>query len=179
MSRHGTCNNIVTNRQSSLHTSLINCHFIASKGDTFMGKKIKVLFICVHNSARSQMAEAFLRQMAGDRFEAQSAGLEPGALNPLAVETMAEVDIDISANQTKSVFDLFKNGDMFNYVITVCDGANAERCPIFPGITQRLHWSFADPSALEGTHEEKLEAVRRIRDEIKAAVELFVEQIVV
>ena len=144
-----------------------------------MGKKIKVLFICVHNSARSQMAEAFLRQMAGDRFEAQSAGLEPGALNPLAVETMAEVDIDISANQTKSVFDLFKNGDMFNYVITVCDGANAERCPIFPGITQRLHWSFADPSALEGTHEEKLEAVRRIRDEIKAAVELFVEQIVV
>ncbi|MDR3580417.1 MAG: arsenate reductase ArsC [Oryzomonas sp.] len=143
-----------------------------------MGKKIKVLFICVHNSARSQIAEAFLREMAGDRFEAQSAGLEPGVLNPLAVETMAEVGIDISASHTKSVFDFFKSGVMFNYVITVCDGANAERCPIFPGITQRLHWSFADPSALEGAHEEKLEAVRRIRDEIQTAVKLFVEQTV-
>jgi arsenate reductase len=143
-----------------------------------MEKKFKVLFICIHNSARSQMAEAFLRQMAGDNFEAQSAGLEPGELNPLAVETMAEVNIDISANQTKSVFDFFKNGALFNYVITVCDGANAERCPIFPGLTQRLHWSFADPSAFDGTHEEKLEAVRRVRDEIKAAVKLFVEQTV-
>ena len=143
-----------------------------------MEKKIKVLFVCVHNSARSQMAEAFLNNLAGDRFEAQSAGLEPGTLNPLAVETMHETGIDISANQTKSVFNFFKHGAMFNYVITVCDGANAERCPIFPGITQRRHWSFADPAALEGTHEEKLEAVRRIRDEIKAAVEIFAEQTV-
>jgi arsenate reductase len=143
-----------------------------------MEKKIKVLFVCVHNSARSQMAEAFLNHLAGDRFEAQSAGLEPGTLNPLAVETMAEVGIDISANQTKGVFDFFKCGAIFNYVITVCDGANAERCPIFPGITQRMHWSFADPAVLEGTHEEKLVATRRIRDEIKASVELFVEQTV-
>jgi arsenate reductase len=171
-------NAIVTDRQSSLNTSLINCHIIASKGDTFMEKKSKVLFVCVHNSARSQMAEAFLNHLAGDRFEAQSAGLEPGTLNPLAVETMAEAGIDISGNQTKGVFDFFKSGAMFNYVVTVCDGANAERCPIFPGVTQRLHWSFADPSALEGTHEEKLAAVRRIRDEIKASVELFVEQTV-
>lgn len=139
-----------------------------------MKKKIKVLFVCVHNSARSQMAEAFLNHVAGDRFEAQSAGLEPGALNPLAVEAMAEVGIDISANQTKSVFDFFKHGAMFNYVVTVCDGANAERCPIFPGITQRMHWSFADPAALEGSHEEKLAAIRHIRDEIREAVVSFV-----
>jgi arsenate reductase (thioredoxin) len=141
-----------------------------------MEKKIKVLFVCVHNSARSQMAEAFLNHLAGDRFEAQSAGLEPGTLNPLAVETMAEVGIDISANQTKGVFDFFKRGVMFNCVVTVCDGANAERCPIFPGITQRMHWSFADPAALEGTHEEKLEAVRHIRDEIRAAVVSLVSE---
>jgi len=141
-----------------------------------MKKKIKVLFVCVHNSARSQMAEAFLNHLAGDRFEAQSAGLEPGTLNPLAVETMAEAGIDISANQTKSVFDYFKQGAMFNYVVTVCDGANAERCPIFPGITTRLHWSFADPAALEGTHEEKREEVRRIREEIREAVVSFVSE---
>ena len=139
-----------------------------------MEKKIKVLFVCIHNSARSQMAEAFLNHLAGGRFEAQSAGLEPGTLNPLAVEAMAEVGIDISANQTKGVFDFFKRGAMFNYVVTVCDGANAERCPIFPGITRSLHWSFADPAALEGTHEEKLTVVRRIRDEIRAAVVSFV-----
>ena len=140
-----------------------------------MEKKVKVLFVCVHNSARSQMAEAFLTQLAGNRFEAHSAGLEPGTLNPLAVEAMAESGIDISANRTKSVFDFFKNGAMFNYVITVCDGASAERCPIFPGITSRMHWSFADPAALEGSHGERLAETRRIRDEIRAAVVAFIE----
>ncbi|GFE62480.1 arsenate reductase ArsC [Geobacter sp. AOG2] len=141
-----------------------------------MEKKIKVLFVCVHNSARSQMAEAFLNHLAGDRFEAHSAGLEPGTLNPLAVEAMAEAGIDISANRTKSVFDFFKRGAIFNYVVTVCDGANAERCPIFPGITHRMHWSFEDPAALAGTHAEKLEAVRRIRDQIRDAVASFVTE---
>jgi len=141
-----------------------------------MEKGIKVLFVCVHNSARSQMAEAFLNHLAGDRFEAHSAGLEPGTLNPLSVEAMAEAGIDISANRTKSVFDYFKHGTMFNHVVTVCDGANAERCPIFPGIAQRMHWSFADPAALEGTHEEKLVAARRIRDEIREAVVSFINE---
>ena len=139
-------------------------------------KKIKVLFVCVHNSARSQMAEAFLNQLAGDRIEAQSAGLEPGVLNPLAIEVMRESGLDISAKKTKGVFDFYKRGAIFNYVITVCDEASAERCPIFPGITKRLHWSFADPAALPGSREEKLEAARRIRDEIRQAVLTFVNK---
>ena len=142
-----------------------------------MKSKIKVLFVCIHNSARSQMAEAFLKQIAGDRFEVQSAGFEAGTLNPLAVEVMREVGIDISANQTKSVFDFFKRGALFDYVVTVCDAATAEKCPIFPGVTKRLHWSFDDPAAVEGAHEEKLVVVRKIRDEIKASVEVFIEHI--
>jgi arsenate reductase len=133
--------------------------------------KSKVLFICIHNSARSQMAEAFLNHVCGEQFEAQSAGLEPGKLNPIVVEAMGEIGLDISGKPTKAVFDVFKSGQMFAYVITVCDEASAERCPIFPGITKRLHWSFPDPSALQGTHEEKLARTREIRDAIKAKIE--------
>lgn len=139
-------------------------------------KKDKVLFVCVHNSARSQMAEALLNHLAGERFEARSAGLEPGVLNPLAVAAMQELGIDISANRTKDVFEMFKRGEMYGYVITVCDGANAERCPIFPGIVSRLHWSFSDPAALEGSWEDKLAATRLIRDQIRAAVEGFIAE---
>jgi arsenate reductase len=133
--------------------------------------KIKVLFVCVHNGARSQMAEALLNHIAGDVFSAQSAGLEPGTLNPLAVEAMREVGIDISRNKTKDVFDLFKQGELFNYVVTVCDETQAERCPIFPGYTQRVHKSFPDPAALTGSDFEKLEKTREIRDQIKAWLE--------
>ena len=133
-------------------------------------QKIKVLFVCVHNSARSQMAEALLDAVAGDRFEAHSAGLEPGELNPYAVKAMAEMGIDISGKQTKEVFDLVKKGAMFSYVITVCDDATAERCPIFPGFTTRLHWSFPDPSALQGSDEEKMQGTRAIRDLIDRQV---------
>ncbi len=136
--------------------------------------KIKVLFVCIHNSARSQMAEAFLKQLAGDRFEAQSAGLEPGTLNPLAVEVMKEVGVDISANRTKGVFDLYRNGSLFDYVVTVCDGANAEKCPVFPGVTTRISWSFADPAVLTGGWEQMLEATRLIRDEIRSSVISFI-----
>lgn len=135
--------------------------------------KIRVLFVCIHNSARSQMAEALLSQLGGDRFQVYSAGLEPGTLNPLAVEAIREIGMDISANQTKSVFDYFRQGVLFDYVITVCDGANAEKCPVFPGITKRLQWNFEDPSRVEGSHEQKLAATRRIRDEIKEAVLSF------
>jgi len=142
-----------------------------------MEKKIKVLFVCVHNSARSQMSKAFLKQIGGDRFEAQSAGFEPGTLNPLAVEVMQEAGIDISASKPQSVFDFFRHGVLFDYVITVCDAATAQKCPIFPGITKRLHWSFDDPSAVQGTHEEKLAVVRRIRDEIREAVTSFVSEV--
>lgn len=133
-------------------------------------KKKKVLFVCIHNSARSQMAEAFLNQICGDEFEAHSAGLEAGRLNPIVVEAMSELGIDISRNQTKAVFDFIKSGESFAYVITVCDEASAERCPIFPGITQRLHWSFPDPSSLHGSHEEKLTETRKIRDAVKARI---------
>jgi arsenate reductase len=104
----------------------------------------RVLFICVHNSARSQMAEAFLNAQCEGRLNAESAGLEPGELNPLAVATMAEIGIDISHNKTQSAFELYKRGRYYSYVITVCDDANAERCPIFPGVVKRLHWSIPD-----------------------------------
>jgi arsenate reductase len=133
--------------------------------------KTRVLFICIHNSARSQMAEAFLNQICGDQFEAESAGLEPGKLNPIVVEAMQEIGIDISGNKTKTVFDMFKSGKLFHYAITVCDETSAERCPIFPGITKRLHWSFTDPSALKGTQEAKLARTREIRDTIKARIQ--------
>lgn len=134
-------------------------------------RKKKVLFVCIHNSARSQMAEAFLNQICPDEFEAQSAGLEPGKLNPIVVEAMREVDIDISGNTTKSVFDVFKSGQMFAYVITVCDEASAERCPIFPGVTTRLQWSFADPSSFRGSHDERLAGAREVRDAIRNKIE--------
>jgi arsenate reductase len=134
-------------------------------------EKEKVLFVCVHNSARSQMAEAWLNYVCGDFFEAESAGLEPGNLHPLTIEVMKEMGIDISHKKTRSVFDLVKAGRIFSYVITVCDEASAERCPVFPGITKRLHWSIPDPAAVMGTTEEKLKKVRKIRDDIKSAVE--------
>jgi arsenate reductase len=140
-------------------------------------KKKKVLFVCIHNSARSQMAEAFLNQVCSEEFEAHSAGLEPGKLNPLVVEAMQEVGIDISGNQTKAVFDYIKKGTPFAYVITVCDEASAERCPIFVGVTKRLHWSFPDPSAFQGSHEEKLEKVREVRDAIKQQIENWCKEV--
>jgi len=155
---------------------VLKTEFRSTESGMATQRKIKVLFVCIHNSARSQMAEAFLNQIAGDRFEAQSAGLEPGTLNPLAVEVMKDLGVDISANRTNSVFDFFKNGSLFDYVITVCDGANAERCPVFPGVTSRVHWSFADPAAIEGEWEHRLAATRLIRDEIRSSVISFINQ---
>lgn len=107
-------------------------------------RKLKILFICVHNSARSQMAEAYLKSFAGDKFEVESAGFEPGTLNQLVVEVMKEEGIDISGNKTKSVFGLYKEGRTYNFVITVCDQAEAEKCPIFPGMVTKINWSFPD-----------------------------------
>lgn len=118
-----------------------------------------------------------MKQICGDAFEAHSAGLEPGKLNPIVVEVMQEVGIDISANKTKWVFDFIKSGTMFTYVITVCDEANAERCPIFVGITKRLHWSFPDPSTIQGTHEERLARTREIRDMIKTKIETWCAEV--
>jgi len=136
--------------------------------------KQKVLFVCIHNSARSQMAEAWLNHLYGDRFEAISAGLEPGTLNPYAVRVMAEAGIDIGGAATKSVFDMYKAGKLFNYVVTVCDKEAAERCPIFPGAAERIQWSFPDPSRTSGSEEEKLAQVRAVRDQIRAQIEEWV-----
>ncbi len=132
--------------------------------------KAKVLFICVHNSARSRMAEAFLNAECGDFYEAQSAGLEPGSFNPLAAEAMDELGLDIRQTPSQAVSDVLRSAAVFSHVVTVCHESEAAGCPIFPGPAQRLHWSFPDPSKVEGTHEQKLEQVREIRDAIRAQV---------
>lgn len=130
--------------------------------------KPKVLFLCMGNSARSQMAEGYLRHVLGDRFEAMSAGIEPKGLNPIAVEVMGEIGIDISKQTSKDVVTLL--GQHVPYVITVCDNAK-ERCPIFPGTWKFLHWSFEDPAQVAGTHEERLAFFRRVRDEITGQID--------
>ncbi len=139
--------------------------------------KKKILFVCIHNSARSQMAEAFLNQLCPDHFEAQSAGIEPGRLNPVVVEAMREVGLDISANKTKAVSDMIKSGQQFSYVITVCDETSAERCPIFPGPSTRLHWGFPDPSSFKGPPSEVLSKTRAVRDAIQKKIEHWCAEI--
>ncbi|MBK6504899.1 MAG: arsenate reductase ArsC [Ignavibacteria bacterium] len=136
--------------------------------------KIKVLFVCIHNSARSQMAEEILNKYYGDRFYAESAGIEAGKMNPLAIAAMKEIDIDISEKKTHEVFDYFKEGRIYSYVITVCDETSAERCPVFPNIFQTIRWSFPDPSTFSGTEEERLAQTRAVRDEIKEKIDAWV-----
>ncbi len=131
-------------------------------------EKAKVLFLCTHNSARSQMAEGLLRHLAGDRFEVMSAGTEATHIRPQAVRAMDELGIDISAHESKPL-DRYV-GQPFDYVITVCDQAN-EACPVFPGVRRRLHWSFEDPAQASGTEEERLQEFRLVRDEIKERIE--------
>ena len=118
-----------------------------------------------------------MNHLCGEFFNADSAGLEPGTLNPLVVEAMKEVRIDISQKKAQAVFDVFKSGKLIAYVITVCDETSAERCPIFPGITKRLHWSFPDPSALTGSNEEKMAGVRKIRDDIRSRIEAWCNEV--
>lgn len=140
-------------------------------------EKIKVLFVCVHNSARSQIAEAFLKEMAPDKFIVESAGFDPQPLNPLAIEVMKEVGIDISGNKAKDIFELYRSGKIFNYIISVCDEAHGERCPIFPGTLQKVTWSFPNPAEFTGTNEEKLYQTRKVRDEIKEKITHFIPTI--
>lgn len=132
-----------------------------------MTRKIKVLFICRHNSGRSQIAEAYLKKFYGDYFKIESAGFEPlQEINPLVVRVMNEAGIDLSEKKPQNVFDFFKQGKIYEHVITVCHDTES-KCPIFPGITKRWNMPFPDPASVEGTEEEKLEAVRKIRDMIK------------
>lgn len=136
----------------------------------------KVLFICVHNSGRSQIAEAYLNLLDGSTVSVESAGLEPAdAVNPLVVEVMKEEGIDLSRKKPQSVIELFKAGKLYDYVVTVCDDTSEKMCPLFPGVVKRLHWPFPDPAGVAGSTEEKLAKVREIRDMIKEKLVTFKE----
>jgi arsenate reductase len=136
-----------------------------------MSDKKRVLILCTGNSARSQMAEGLLRHLAGDRFEVESAGVEPSHVRPQAIAAMQEIGIDISGHRSKSVDEF--SGQEFDYVITVCDNA-LERCPVFPGKTERIHWSFDDPANAEGDETAVLAVFRRVRDEIENRLREFI-----
>lgn len=138
--------------------------------------KRTVLFVCVHNSARSQMAEAFLNRLGGEEFYAESAGLEPGQINPLVVAAMQEIGINLNGKATNDVFDFVKEGRQYDYVITVCDETAGERCPLFPGRAERLHWTFEDPSSFKGPEEQRLMKTRLVRDQIYQRISTFVEE---
>lgn len=131
--------------------------------------KQRVLFLCTGNSARSQIAEAFLRKYGSDRFEAHSAGLEPKGLNPFTVKVMQEIGIDVSGQTSKGV-DTYLGKTLFQYLVTVCDDAD-KNCPtVWPGVSNRMHWSFQDPATAEGTEEEKLAKFREVRDLIEVKI---------
>ena len=137
--------------------------------------KQRVLFLCTGNSARSQMAEAFLRKYAGDAFEAHSAGLEPKGVNPLTVKVMEEIGIDISNQQSKGI-DTYLGKVLFQYLITVCDDAD-KNCPtVWPGVNNRMHWSFEDPARFDGTKEEKIAKFREVRDLIEERIKQWVAE---
>ncbi|MDA3886977.1 MAG: arsenate reductase ArsC [Candidatus Delongbacteria bacterium] len=139
---------------------------------------IKILLVCIHNSARSQMAEAFVNNAGLENLKAESAGIEKGKLNPIVVDAMKEIGIDISQNKTNTVQEKIDSGIYFDYVITVCDQASGERCPIFPGDAyKRLHIEFEDPSAFQGTYEEKLDFTRNVRDQIEIKMNEFVKKL--
>ena len=142
-----------------------------------MSNMEKVLFVCIHNSARSQMAEAFLNELGECRFEAESAGLEPGKLNPVVIKAMQEVGLDISESTCDAIEDFLPRANEFAYVVTVCDETSAERCPIFPGNVKRLHWGFPDPSSLEGSAEERLARTRKIRDLVRSRIEHWLSSV--
>lgn len=137
---------------------------------------VKVLFVCVHNSARSQMAETFLNDFGKGLFHAESAGIEKGVLNPYVVKVMNEIGYDISNNETNRVFDFFKQGRSYTFVIKVCDEMNGQKCPIFPNALKDVYWNISDPSAILGDEAHILEKTREIRDQIKSFVLSFIEE---
>jgi len=140
-------------------------------------KKRKVLFVCIHNSARSQLAEEILRKKADDCFEVMSAGLEPGTLNPYVVEVLLEDGIDISGKATRAVDDLIVREENFDFVITVCDETSAQRCPVFPGDVHQLHWGFSDPSQFKGSRQEILDQVRAVKNKIQAQIAQWLSEL--
>lgn len=138
--------------------------------------KTKVLFICVHNSGRSQIAEEYLKRIAGDHFEVESAGLNPTELHPLVRKVLEEDGFELNDKKTQAAWDLFREGKLYKYVITVCDKAHEKDCPIFPRPFNQLNWPFPDPESFTGTEEEKIVQFRSLRDSIKMRVEEFVEE---
>jgi len=136
--------------------------------------KIKVLFICIHNSARSQIAEEFLRLLGGEKYEVESAGFEATEINSLVIQVMKEEGIDLTGKRTQSVFDLYRAGKFFGYVITVCNKAKESDCPMFPGTPRKIHWDLENPEDFLGTEEEKIVLVRELRDKIKRMVQGFI-----
>ena len=140
-----------------------------------MKEKIRVLFICIHNSGRSQMAETFLKIIGGERFEAESAGLEPRPINPYVIKVMEEIGYDLSGNTSDRVMQFFQEGRLYDHVITVCNESIENQCPIFPGIARRLYWPFPDPQKATGTEDEKLDKIRSIRDQIREHIKSWVK----
>lgn len=134
-----------------------------------------ILFVCVQNSARSQMAEALMNDLCGEQFRAMSAGMHPGKINPLAVEVMAEIGLDISGNRTKDALELFRREHAFDYIIAVCDLDELRECPTFPGRAERLHWPMSDVASLTGTGEQRLAQAREVRERIRTKVEAWRE----
>ena len=140
-------------------------------------EKKKILFICNENTARSQMAEAFMNEIGKERYEASSAGLEIGVeVNPYVIEIMSELGYDISLNEAKDAFELYKAHNDYDYIITLCDEIKDKKCPEFPGIKKRLHWGFPDPSSFKGAKEDILFNIRKVRDSIKSKIEEFVKE---
>jgi arsenate reductase len=166
----------VLHPETELYINLLS-NFSSEKKVKEMKEKTRVLFICIHNSGRSQMAETFLKAIGGDWFEVESAGLEPKPVNPYVIEVMEEVGYDLSENTSDSMMHFFKEGRLYDYVITVCDESVENKCPIFPGIVRRFHWPFPDPQKVTGTKNEKLKKIRAIRDDIKRHIESWVKDL--
>jgi len=135
-----------------------------------MNQPRRILFVCIHNSGRSQMAEAFLNELGGPEFVAESAGVEPRPINPDVVRVMREVGHDLSGAQSDNIVDFFREGRLYEQVIYVCERGTEKDCPVFPGVRQTLHWPFPDPAALTGDEAERLESLREIRDRIRERV---------
>ena len=138
--------------------------------------KIKVLFICVHNSARSQMAEELLKKYGGDKFEVESAGFEPTVINPLVAKVLEEEGIDLTKKKTQSVFSLIKAQKFYGYVVTVCSRAKENECPIFPGMPMRLHWDLENPEDFTGSEEERIDKIKEQKEQIKQLVLDFINE---
>jgi arsenate reductase len=140
-------------------------------------EKISVLFMCLHNSIRSPIAEAWLNHLHGDEFQARSAGLEPRPVNLVTVAIMQEVGIDLSGKEPQRVFDLVKRGDLFSYAITLCDRSEADRRPYFPGFCKRLNWYFPNSSGISGNEKELVDKIRHLREDIKIKIEEWYEEV--